>query len=176
MIVERILGEDSARDLFYASAMTGLMTEKQAEDLLDGLVKQAQRRGGGGGLNIGGRILDLVQRGILGAGGLAADAVAKIPSALGHTALLGAGLGALGALGFDAVKENLSQEDPEAKFNIDLEALYNAKSMEAEDAKWMAKVRSMRDELKRGWKKMAPEEYESKYNALLGALKEKMEA
>ena len=37
----------------------------------------------------------------------------------------------------------------------------------------MAKVRGMRDELKRGYKKMTTDEYAAKYNELMEALDER---
>lgn len=176
MVVEKILGEECARDMFYASAVTGMLTEKQASDMLEGIVKEAQRGKVGFGADLAKRLLDLVQKGIVGISGEGVKLLKNSPSMLGRTMALGAGLGSAGALAYDAMKENLSQEDPDAKFNMDLEALYNGRAMEAADAKWMDRVRSMRDELKRGWKKMTPEEYAGKYDALVSALKERMKA
>lgn len=88
-------------------------------------------------------------------------------------ALAGLAAGTLGGMGYNLVKERLQQEDPEEKMQRKIEAIYKRRSRELSDAKWMAKVRSMRDELQRGYKKMSTEEYEAKYNQLMAALDEK---
>ena len=164
-MVEKILGERQAKDIFFSAMLTGMMTEKQAEDALGMIEKRGQAtmldwlKGIGGALTHG--------------GGMIADTVKAIPPALGWTALLGASAGGLGAMSYDAIKERVSSEDPEAKFNADVESYYAGKKRELTDSKWMAKVRSMRDELKRGYKKMPPSEYARKYKALIAALDEK---
>ena len=170
-MIGEILGKETADDIMIASIMTGLMTEKQASSLLGSIEKSAQKGdklsllGLANGLGSG--FLNLVGKGL--------HAGTQIPAGLGWLAVGGATTGILGASAYDAIKERLAKEDPEAKFNQDVEALYSDKNREIEDARWMARVRSMRDELVKGYKKMSPEEYSAKYNALIEALDEKKE-
>ena len=148
-MVEKYLGRQQADDLFRASMIAELATEKQA-----------------GVLGDVGSLLSNGVGGVLGA-------IKEVPSSLGWLALTGAGLGTVGSLAYDAVKERMSHDDPEAEFNADIEALYEARRRELDDAKWMSKVRTMRDELKRGHKKMTTKEYAKAYKALEDALDER---
>lgn len=169
-MVEKFLGDEQASDIFLSSMLAALMTEKQAAEFVGGLEKTAA--GGGGSKtfsNIAGGLGKFVN-GLTGAG---IKLFKFIPSSLGWTAALGIGAGALGESAFDIIKERTSHEDPEAKLNEDIEAIYNSKTREANDSKWMAKVRKMRDELRRGYKKMSVDEYTKKYNDLMDALDER---
>ena len=161
-MVEQILGKRQAEDIFFSSMLTGLLNEKQASEIMEKSAKP----------------LDVIKylTGLVGSGlGMVKDTVKFGPPALGWTALLGASAGGLGAMGYDAIKERVSQDDPEAKFNMDMEALYSGKRRELEDARWMARVRAKRDKLKREGKKMDPDEYEKAYNSLLADLDSKKE-
>ena len=71
------------------------------------------------------------------------------------------------------LKENVASDDPKAELNAKIEAMYKGRQKELEDAKWMAKVRGLRDELKRSYKKMTTDEYTTKYNELVAALDER---
>ena len=164
-MVEQYLGREMADDIFFSAMLSGMIPEKQASDLAEGIQKGAQ-------------VMDALKNalGAIGKGfGYAADAAKTIPPVLGGTAIGGAATGVLGATVYDILKERVSQEDPEAKFNSDIEHLYTHKKREIEDAKWMSRVRAMRDELKRGYKKMTTEEYTTKYKALMDALNERSE-
>jgi hypothetical protein len=161
-MVEQILGKRQAEDIFFSSMLTGLLNEKQASEIMEKSAKS----------------LDVIKylTGLVGSGlGMVKDTVKATPPALGWTALLGASAGGLGAMGYDAIKERVSQDDPEAKFNTDIEALYSGKRRELEDARWMARVRAKRDKLKREGKKMDPDAYEKAYNSLVAELDSKKE-
>lgn len=158
---------NSADDIFLASMLSGLLEEGAIEKSAQGgnpwqygIKELFQTLGMAGGMakNVGSGALDII---------------GKIPSVLGSTALIGAGTGALGAVGYDAIKDMVSTQDPEEKLNIELESLYKAKTKEVEDAKWLARVRGMRDELRRNYKKMSKAEYTKKYNELVSALDER---
>lgn len=97
----------------------------------------------------------------------------ELLNAAGTAVAMGAGSGVLGALATDVIKELLTREDPKAKLSGELEKLYASKSRETEDSRWMARVRAMRDELRRGYKKMTVAEYTDKYNNLIKALDER---
>ena len=75
--------------------------------------------------------------------------------------------------GYNIIKDSLQAESPEAAKNRKVEAIYSHKARELEDADWMTRVRGMRDELARGYRKMPAKEYAEKYNALLAALDER---
>ncbi len=158
-MVEQYLGKEAADDIFFMSMLSGLIPEKQACELAIGIQKDAG-------------VMDALKKaiGVVGAIGSGAK---SIPPILAGTALGGAATGVLGATVYDILKERVSQEDPEAKFNSDIEHLYTHKTREIEDARWMDRVRAMRDELKRGYKKMTTEEYATKYKALMDALNER---
>lgn len=162
-MVEQYLGKEAADNIFFTSMLSGLIPEKQACELAVGIQKGAQ-------------VMDALKKaigalGTVGSGAL--TTVKSIPQILAGTALGGAATGALGATVYDILKERVSQEDPEAKFNSDIEHLYTHKKREIEDARWMSRVRALRDELKRGYKKMTTEEYATKYKALTDALNER---
>lgn len=164
-MVEQYLGRETADDIFFSAMLSGLIPEKQACELAVGIQKGAQ-------------VMDAIKKVIGGLGSIGSGAMTTakaIPPAIGYTALGGAASGVLGATVYDILKERVSQEDPEAKFNSDIEHLYAHKKRELEDAKWMSRVRAMRDELKRGYKKMTTEEYTTKYKALMDALNERSE-
>lgn len=174
-MVEKILGEQQTKDIYFSAMLTGMLNEKQAAELSEYLDKEAAA-GAEPSFNL---LKFLIGSGkaigsaAIGGAKETANALAKIPGAVGKLALLGAGTGVLGATTYDILKENVSSDDPEAELNAKIEAMYNNRRKELEDAKWMAKVRGMRDELKRGYKKMTSEEYESKYNELMEALDER---
>ena len=163
-MVEKYIGEKAARDIFRSAMMEGLKAgyslEKSAQSRLDWL-------------NFARNIIGDTAKTSRSVFGDVASAFSSIPSAIGIIAGLGAGTGALGAYAYDAMKNRVSAEDPEAKFNQDIEILYGQRRKELEDARWMSKVRTMRNELKRGYKKMSADEYRSKYNALVKALNER---
>ena len=161
-MVEEIIGKRSAEDIFFSAMLSGMVTEKKASDLFVSL----EKRGGSDLLawlkGIGGALMS--------GGGMVVDTAKAIPPALGWTALLGASAGGLGAMGYDALKERVTEEDPEAKFNAEIEALYAGKNRELDDAKWMARMRKKRDRLKREWKKMDPQTYAKEYASLVSDL------
>ena len=164
-MVDKILGKRLSDDIFFSAMLSGMATEKQASDMLDSIEKDG-----------GASLLDWA-KGIGGAlaagGGMITDTAKAVPSALGWLALLGASSGGLGAMGYDVIKDRVSEEDPETKFNSKIEASYAGKEKELEDSRWISKVRAMRDELRRGYRKMTSKEYAKKYNALMAALDEK---
>ena len=169
-MVEQYLGRETADDIFFSAMLSGLLPQKQASNLIQSFQKEAAVDWGAVTKAIGS-----IGKEITGGLGHVWGAAKSIPTALGYTALGGAASGVLGATVYDILKERVSQEDPEAKFNSDIEHLYAHKKREAEDAKWMSRVRAMRDELKRGYKKMTTEEYTTKYKALMDALNERSE-
>lgn len=174
-MVEKILGEQQTKDIYFSAMLTGLLNEKQASELSEYIDKEAQA-GATPSFNLWKFLLGsgkAIGSAAIGGAKETASAFAKMPGAVGKLALLGAGTGILGATAYDILKENVSSDDPKAELNAKLEAMYNNRKKELEDAKWMAKVRGMRDELKRGYKKMTSEEYESKYNELMEALDER---
>ena len=164
-MISEILGKDVYDDIYHAAVVAGLVSEKKAEEI----VAEAEKTAGVTDY------LKMMSGGIKNIVGGGVDVVKAIPSVLGWTALLGAGTGVLGAHAYDVVKEQVTHEDPEAKFNADVEALYENKRKELEDAQWLSKVRSMRDELRRGYKKRPTTEYSRKYKALVDALDERAE-
>jgi hypothetical protein len=168
-MVKKILGEQQANDIYFSAMLTRMLNEKQAADLAEGLEKNAAIDWSkilGGLKSLGG----IAVGGLKGIG----DVLVKAPDAAAKLALLGTGTGVLGATAFDILKENVSGDDPNAELNTKIEAMYNNRKKELEDAKWMSKVRRIRDELKRDYKKMTSEEYELKYNELMEALNERM--
>lgn len=176
-MVEKYLGKDAAADIYMSALITGLMPEKQAESLAEGFEKDAFSWGLLlKGLKMIPGALKEVPNAL--AVGLKAPEAAwrwggRGLSAAGLLALLGASTGVVGATALDVVKERVSQEDPEEKFNNDIESIYKNRTRELEDQKWMTRVRAMRDELRRGYKKMPTEEYAAKYQALQDALDER---
>ena len=164
-MIEKVLGRRTAEDIFFSSMLACLVTEKQASSMLEKMEKDG-----------GASLLDWA-KGIGGAltsgGGMLFDTAKAIPPSLGWLALLGASTGGLGAMGLDVIKDQVAEDDPEAKFNEDLEAVYAGKERENKDSKWMTRVRNLRDELKRGYRKMTSSEYAKKYDELIAALDEK---
>lgn len=166
-MVEKYLGKDAADSIFTAAVITAKIPEKQACALADGLEKDAFP-------------LSDVIKSLKGLGGAATGAVDKLidyagssAKAVGLLATIGAGTGVAGASIWDMLKTRYSQEDPETEFNNKAEAMYGDRKRELADAKWMDRVRRMRDELRRGYKKMSTEEYAEKYQALQDALDER---
>lgn len=94
---------------------------------------------------------------------------------LGKLMLGGATVGTAGGIGYNLAKERMSQNSPEEEMNRKIEAMYKKKTRELEDSNWMNKVIAMRDELRRGYKKMTTQEYTKKYIALMDALNERSE-
>lgn len=148
-MVEKYLGKDLARGIFMAGATSYLQTEKKADVL--GSIGNAVGNIGKGLLSTGKEILP----------------------ALGWTMALGGASGVLGATAYDVIKEHVSHEDPEAKLNSELETQYKAKNREIQDAKWMSRIRALRDELRRGKNRMPTDEYTKKYKELLALLDER---
>ena len=174
MIGEKYLGRQAAEDLYYASMLTASMTEKQAAELFGLMEKDAfgfadalSWLKGVGSKAIGGIGL------MSGALGKGVEYAAKIPPALAWTALLGSSAGVIGSMGYDVMKERLAGDDPEAKYNSDVEAIYKSKNRERDDAAWMAKARNKRDDIKRRLKKMTPKDYSREYNELMDILNER---
>ena len=167
-MVEKYLSEQEAEDIFYSAMLTGLLTEKQAEEFCGDMEKDAAL-----GWDTAKKVLGLLGSGMVNLGGEAKDLVKESPSALAYLALTGAGAGALGATAYDMLKENVTNMDPQEKLNAKLESIYRGKKKELESANWMTKVRSMRDDLKRNYKKMSTEEYAKAYKALEDALDER---
>lgn len=163
-MVEEILGKRQAKDIFFSAMASGMMTEKQAGEFME---KEAK----GTAFDIAKYVLGAIGSGI----GAATDAVKSIPPALSWTALLGASTGGLGAMAYDVLKDRVSQEDPKAKFDAEMEAMYAGKERELNDAKWMSRVRAKRDRLMREGKKMDPAAYAKEYDSLVRELDEKKE-
>lgn len=172
-MVESILGRQQAEDIFVAAALSGLVGEKRA-----GAVAEEMEKGASVGSFIKAAPIFIDKAiGYLGdswkAGKGAVDLVGGLSGLVGKTALLGAGSGILGANAYDIIKQHVTEEDPETELKNKIEAIYAAKKRELEDSKWMDRVRKMRDELRRGYKKMTTEEYAEKYKELSDALDER---
>lgn len=173
-MVERYLGKEAADDIFMSALLTGLLPEKQACDMMGGIEKDASPLATIlAGLKMGKDGLVNVFKGGTHALDKTFEYGADSAKALGLLAALGGAAGVLGSSAYDILKERVTQEDPEAKFNDDIEAMYANKTRELSDARWMDRVRAMRDDLKRGYKKMPTEEYAVKYKALQDALDER---
>lgn len=102
-----------------------------------------------------------------------AGALAKTPDLAIKLGLTGAFGGAVAAGAWDILRSNVTNKDPEEKLNEKIESIYKSKMRETEDAAWISRVRAMRDDLRRNYKKMPLEEYTDKYNKLMAALEEK---
>lgn len=90
---------------------------------------------------------------------------------------LGLASGTANGILYNITKNRMTAESAEKEEEINKKlSLYNAKNRELEDAKWMGKVRSKRDNLVRNMKKMTPEEYEAAYNEISNALNERVGA
>lgn len=168
-MVDKILGKEQAEDIFFASMLTGIMTEKKAHEILPEMEKDA--------FGVSELIAGLKTLGRLtaaGASGIIGTAAA-VPKGIMHLVAAGAGTGALAGSVYNTLKDSLQKEDPKTKMNRKIEAMFKNRKRELDDAKWMDRVRSMRDDLKRSYKKMTPEEYRQKYDALVAALDERGE-
>lgn len=154
-MIERILGKQQAYDIMCAAIVSETMPEKQASAFVDGLEKEAFSP------------LKFI-KGLFNVGAWPILATAK---SIPHLVVAGAGSGALIGAAYNSLSNRVQEEDPEERTNNKLEAMYEMKARELEDAKWMTRVRALRDELKRG--KLSNEDYEAKFNELVGALAEK---
>ena len=143
---EEILGKDGAKAIYEAGQVHRMLEKRSGNNPLDYI---GSFFGGAGK--------------VLSSG---ADAIAKL-------GLYGLGAGTIGGVTYNLIKDRLEQESPEEEYNRKIEAMYKSRSRELDDAKWISKVRAMRDELKRGYKHMTTKEYTEKYNALLDALDER---
>lgn len=152
-MLERIIGAEAAGDIMFAGMLSGMQNEKQAESAIESLEKQAFNP------------IEFI-KGLWNAG---AAALSMYPKAV----VAGLGTGAVAGAAYNTIKNRMASDDPQARLNNRIEALYVNKKRELDDAKWMSRIRSIRDDLKRGYKKMPAEEYEAKYNELVSALKEK---
>lgn len=171
-MVERYLTKEQSDALFAAGASSVLQKKAQAAAAAAGAAK---------GLGLLG-VLKMIKDGTLGFVSSGHSALktgitdaGEALNLLAKLAIGGAGLGIAGGVGYNLAKTRMSQNSPEEEMNRKIEAMYKNKSRELADAKWMDKVRSMRDELKRGYKKMTTEEYTKKYIALMDALNERSE-
>jgi hypothetical protein len=171
-MIDKILGKETAEDIFYSGMITGLLTEKQACDILSEMEKGAAFSWAKLLASLPGGVKTLGS-GLMGGAKEVAGVVSKTPGLAAKLALIGAGTGVIGATAYDILKENVTNDDPKAELNAKIEAMYRNKRRELDDSKWMTRVREMRDELKRGYKKMTTEEYAQKYNALMEALDER---
>lgn len=172
-MVESILGREQADDIFLAAALSGMVGEKRACEVACAMEKEGA---GVGTIAVAKEGLGLLSSalGSVGKGGKSAiGTLGALAGLVGKTAVGGVLAGALGANAYDILKQQVTLEDPETEYKNKVEALYAAKKRELEDAKWMDRVRSMRDELRRGYKKMTTEEYAEKYQALIDALDER---
>ena len=169
------MGSETERGLLGGEAAGRLFRAGMASVDSDGRVMgvlSAMEKGAGDGIGLAGTIVKLlsgaknVAKGTLGMG---VDSIKALPT----VAAVGAGTGVLGAMGIDALMQRMEQDDPEARINADIDAMYSRRGRELEDAAWMEKVRGMRDELRRGYRRMPTEEYAAKYRALMDALDER---
>lgn len=166
-MLDKYLTNDEIRDIF-CSAMFAKAIEKRAVSPAVGAA--------GGAAAVGGidKFVDMVSKGLGKAPELTKDVaelyMKSIPLSAATSLLLG---GAAGGL-YHIVKEKMTESgDEQISANNKLQALYNARSAELEDQKWMSKVRKMRDDLKKNMKNMTADEYEAQYNALSEALDER---
>lgn len=151
-MLERIIGAEAAGDIMFAGMLSGMQTEKQAENAL------SMEKAAFSPVNF---IKALWSTGVAG--------LSLFPKAI----MAGLGTGAATGAAYNIIKNRLTDDDPQTKLNNKLEAMYSNKKRELEDAKWMDRIRGMRDDLARNHKKMSQEEYEAKYNALVSALDER---
>lgn len=156
------LGKEQANELFSAGFMDAMFDAKLEKKAEAGLtwakVLSALKGAGKAGAS---------------AGAGATEIVSKLISSIPGLAISGMGVGALGAIGYNTVKDQLTERSPKEELSAKLDAMYENRTKELESDKWMDRVRSMRDELKRGYKKMSVEEYSAKYKALVDALDER---
>ena len=157
-MIEDMLGADEARKMFNAGfVMTKHAFEKKA-------------------LNPAG-----VLAGIKGAGkavaglfGGAAEVGKGVANSIPALMVGGLGIGALGAIGYNSIKDQLTELSPKEKVMAKIDAIYANRAKEIESSKWMERVTGMRDDLRRNYRKMSPQEYNQKYQALVDALEERM--
>lgn len=159
-MIEDYISRESMNDIYTAGFMTSGMTDEQSMEILSEMEKDSQALGW----------TNLVGRTVVGSVSGLGKLLLEAPSAFGTVMLAGAGLGTLGTMAYDSIKENLSKEDPKEKLNNKIEAYYKNKTRESEDAKWIADARAKRDKLMREKKKMSPEEYSKAYNDLKALL------
>lgn len=157
-MVEKYLGQEQADEIFSAGFMDA-MSDAVSEKRASWAKVLAFLKGAG--------------KATVGVGGHAVDAAHKIISTVPGLAVAGLSTGALGAIGYNAIKDNLMENSPKEELDAKIDAMYSNRTKELESAKWMDRVRAMRDELKRGYKKMSVEEYTQKYQALVDALDER---
>jgi hypothetical protein len=143
-MTEGFLNEEEAKAIFMEGAKS-VMPEKQA-GILDSIGKIGE--GAFGALK--------------GGAGLMRD-----------FGIYGALAGVLSGAGYNIIKDRVTAPSPEDEFNNKVKQIVANRRRELEDSKWMERVRGMRDELSRNYRKMTPEEYSEKYNALVAALDER---
>ena len=143
-MTEGLLSEEEAKAIFMEGARSA-MPEKQA-DILDSVGK------------LGAGAVDVLK----GGAGLMRD-----------FGIYGALAGVLSGAGYNIIKDRVTSPSPEDEFNNKVRQIVENHRRELEDSKWMERVRGMRDELSRNYRKMTPEEYSEKYNALVAALDER---
>lgn len=161
-MVEKYLTKDQSDALFAAGASSVFQKKASLASVL-AILK-----------TFGNGAIDLVRGGhqLAHAG---VEDTKEVLNILGKLALGGTAIGTAGGIGYNLAKERMSQGSPEEEMNRKIESLYKNKSKELDDSKWMNKVLSMRNDLKRGYKKMTTEEYTKKYIALMDALNERSE-
>lgn len=172
-MVESILGRQQAEDIFVAAALSGIVGEKRSGAVAEEMEKMA---GTAKAIEWLSKALGAIPAGlksVWGAGEKSLGLLSGTAGLVGKTALLGTGAGFLGANAYDIIKQHVTEEDPETELKNKIEAIYAAKKRELEDSRWMGRVRKMRDELRRGYKKMTTEEYAEKYKELSDALDER---
>lgn len=158
-MLENYLGEDNARRIFLAGAISVSMEKSAAEENPGPLKTVGNWLSGlmGGGVTVG--------KGAYEAGketyGLAKS-----------LALTGIATGVIGGIGYNLIKERMQRKDPEEDLQRKIEAMYANRTKELESSKKMQRARAKRDELMRSYKKMTPEEYKAKYDELRSALEE----
>jgi len=143
-MTEGFLSKEEAKAIFMEGAKSA-MSEKQA-DILDSVGK------------LGTGAVDVLK----GGAGLMRD-----------FGIYGALAGVLSGAGYNIIKDRITAPSPEDEFNNKVKQIVENRRRELEDSKWMERVRGMRDELSRNYRKMTPEEYSEKYNALVAALDER---
>ena len=171
MILEQILGSENAA-MVYKAGYSSVISEKTAQAAAPAAVVGA----GAAGAGIAASAMQWL-RGILGGGvqlgrqgiGLANDSA----SLARNLAITGIGAGVLGGVGYHLIKERLQRGSPEEELNRKIEGIFSRREREISDKKWMDRVRSMRDDLRRNKNKMSPEEYAKKYEELVKALDER---
>ena len=167
-MVEKILGERQAEDIFFSAMLTGLVSEKQASDVLGEMEKDAAVDPL--------KLLSGIWKATSGLASAGWGVIKEMPATIGWTAALGGGLGALGANAYDAIKKRMTEEDPETKLRNEKEMIYASKERELKDSKWMDRARRIRDALRRAVKnkKVTNEQYKKDYEDLISTLEERV--